>query len=315
MATTVNSDLKIHDQLLQSSYIERLQSVLQIFNEATAGAIVMRSELIQGDVSRNAFYKLAATAVHRDPNSTSTVAGIKMTADERVSVKCPWRYGPIEATEESFKRRLRSLNEFSEVVGVNLADAGMAYQVQAAIAALQGAIGANSAVVATGSWATDSKKLLTKGLRTFGDRSSAVSVLVMSSHNYWNMVDDAIDEKLFEEAGQVVYGGSPGSMGKRVLVTDYCPDDLIFGLVPGALDLVESQLPGYKLYDIDTQINMVKAIRAEGTFNLEVLGYAWDSDGSAPANPNLSQIGTGSNWRKVATDDKATAGFVIEVTT
>jgi hypothetical protein len=317
MAATINSNLVIYDRLLQTSYLERFQNVLEIFNAASAGAIVMRNELIQGDFAKSAFYKLAGQAAHRNVNSTSTVTPSAIAADQRVSVKCPWKYGPYAATEESFKRRLRSIEEFSQVVGENLADASMQYMVQGSIAALTGAIGGNSALVATANWATDGKKVLTKGMRTFGDRASRVNLWLMNSATYFDLVDNSIDEKIFEEAGLVVYGGQPGTMGKRVLVTDYCPADTILGLVPGALDLVESQLPGYRLYDIDDQENLTKAIRAEGAFNLEVLGYAWDVSGSpaAPANPNLTQLGTAANWTKVATDDKATAGFIIEITT
>ena len=315
MAITVNNQLVIHDRLLQTTYLERFQKVLEIFNAASSGAIVMRNELIQGDFAKSAFYKLAGQAAHRNVNSNAGVTPSPIGADERVSVKCAWKYGPYGTTEEAFKRRLRSIEEFSQVVGENLADASMEYMVQASIASLIAAIGSNTDLVATANWSTDGHKVLTKGLRTFGDRANRIGLWMMNSEDHFNMIDNAIAEKLFEEAGIVVYGGSPGTFNRPALVTDYCPAGTILGLVPGALDLVESQVPGYRLYDIDDQENLGKAIRAEGAFNLEVLGYAWDVGGSAPANPNLTQLGTGSNWTKVATDNKATAGFLIELTT
>jgi len=131
------------------------------------------------------------------------------------------------------------------------------------------------------------------------------------------MVDQAITEKIYEEAGFVIYGGTPGTMGKPVLVSDKIPEDLIFGLQAGAASVVESQPPGVRSYNIDNQENLAIGYRAEGTFNVDLLGYSWDTAGSpaAPSNPNLTQLGSGANWRKYATDNKATAGVLIEVET
>lgn len=45
----------------------------------------------------------------------------------------------------------------------------------------------------------------------------------MDSATYFDMVDQAISEKIYEEAGVVIYGGQPGAMGKPVLVADTHP--------------------------------------------------------------------------------------------
>ena len=41
MATTVNSDLIIYNDLAQTAYLERLQEVLAIFNQSSGGALVL----------------------------------------------------------------------------------------------------------------------------------------------------------------------------------------------------------------------------------------------------------------------------------
>lgn len=315
MAETVNSDLIIYDEQVQTAYLERMQDVLDVFNSASNGALVLRNELLEGNLTQEAFYTVPGGVVHRNVNGTGTVTPTAIGADEMVGVKSPWKYGPYATTEEAFKRRARSVAEFSQVIGQHMADSTLAYMISAAMAALTGAISGNSSMVATGVWSEDHKKVLTKGLRLFGDRFNRVSIWAMDSGSYFDMVDDAIAEKLYEEAGTVIYGGLPGTMGKPVLVSDTVPADTIFGLQPGAVEIIESQAPGFRTYNIDDKENLAIGFRAEGTFNVELMGYSWDIGGSpaAPINPNLTQIGSSANWTKHAASDKATAGIMIEV--
>ena len=313
--TTVNTDLIIYDDQAQTAYLERMQDVLDVFNAASGGAIVLRNELLEGNLTQRAFYTVPGGVAHRNVNSTSSVSPTAIGADEMVGVKTPWKYGPYATTEEAFKRRARSPEEFSQVIGQHMADATLAYMIAASFAALEAAIGGNAGMTASGSWGTDGKKLLTKGMRRFGDRFNRIAIFGMDSATYFDLVDNAIDTKLFEEAGFVVYGGQPGTMGKPVLVSDRIPSDSIFGLQPGAVQIVESQAPGVRSYQLNEQENLALGFRAEGTFNVELLGYSWNHEGSpaAPVNPNLTQLGAGANWRKYAADDKATAGVLIEI--
>ena len=61
MPTTINSDMKIYNDLAQTAYLERLQDNLQIFNEASNGAITLIDELIEGDLKKRAFYKIGGS--------------------------------------------------------------------------------------------------------------------------------------------------------------------------------------------------------------------------------------------------------------
>lgn len=311
MPTTLNSDMIIYNDLAQTAYLERLQDVLEVFNASSGGALILRNELIEGDLRKRSFYKIGGTLGHRNVNSDATVAGIKIGADEAVGVKTPWKYGPYETTEEAFKRRARSPEEFSMLVGQDMADAALDYYIQTAFAALGAAIGANANMVATGSFAVDHKKVLTKGMRKFGDRFNRIALFAMDSATYFDLVDDAIDQKIYEEAGVVIYGGSPGTMGKPVLVSDKVTEERIFGLQVGAVSVTESQAPGVRSYPVNTQENLAIGYRAEGAFNVDLMGYSWKD--TAGVNPNLAALGTGANWRKHATSDKATAGVLIDL--
>ncbi|AZF88589.1 major capsid protein [Vibrio phage P23] len=313
MATTVNSDLVIYNDTAQTAYLERNMDNLAVFNENSRAAIGLNSELIEGDLKLRSFYKVGGAISDRDVNSVATVSGTKIAADEMVSVKVPWKYGPYETTEEAFKRRARSPEEFSMLLGQDMADATMAGWIGYALNALQGAIGSNAGMNVSGELATEGKKVLTKGLRTMGDKASSIAIWVMDSTSYFDIVDEAIDNKLYEEAGVVVYGGTPGTLGKPVLVTDQCQATKIFGLVAGAVMVTESQAPGMRSYQIDDQENLAIGFRAEGTANVEVLGYKWKT--KTNVNPASATLATTTNWEKYATDDKATAGFIITLTT
>lgn len=93
MTTTVNSDMIIYNQLAQTAYLERLQDNLNVFNQASNGAIVYRNEIIEGDFNKEAFYKVGGSIKHRDVNSTAKVVPEKIGSGESVGVKVPYKYG------------------------------------------------------------------------------------------------------------------------------------------------------------------------------------------------------------------------------
>lgn len=313
MASTLPSDLVVYDRLAQTSYLERIQKNVDLFNAQSNGAIVLRSEAIQGDFDKQAFYTKFGALAHRDITSNSTVTPSNIAADEKVSVKTPWKFGPYATSEEAFKRRNVDPAEFYTVVGESAADATAEYMCNAALDSVAAAISGNTAMQASGTLAN--RKGLIEGLRKFGDKFSRVALFVMSSSNFFDIVEQAVADKLYNEAGFVIYGGAPGTLGKPVLVTDLLVDspDYVYALQPGAVQIVESQAPGFRSYPINDAENLQIAYRSEGAFNVELLGYSWDVNGSpaASANPDLSALGTAANWTKHATDNKNTAGVRI----
>ena len=192
-----------------------------------------------------------------------------------------------------------------------MADALVAGRLQYGLTALKAAITSNPDMVAKGSIATDGRKALTKGMRKFGDKFGRISLWVMNSDTYFDIVDEALTNQVYGESELVIYGGLPGTLGKPVLVTDLVGDNDAFGLQAGALTVTESQAPGFRAYDINDEENLAIGMRAEGTFNLDLLGYSWDS--SKGANPTLALLGADANWQKYATSNKMTAGTLLDL--
>ncbi|CAM2993472.1 major capsid protein [Acinetobacter celticus] len=309
--TTVNSDMVIYNQLAQTAYLERLQDNLNVFNQASNGAIRYVNNVIQGDFDQKSFYRVGGGIEHRDVNSTAKVTPKKIGAGEMVGIKTPYKYGPYSSTEEAFKRRARSPEEFAEIIGYDLADALVAGRLQYGLTALKAAITSNPDMIAKGSIATDGRKALTKGMRKFGDKFGRISLWVMNSDTYFDIVDEALTNQVYGESELVIYGGLPGTLGKPVLVTDMVGDNDAFGLQAGALTVTESQAPGFRAYDINDEENLAIGMRAEGTFNLDILGYSWDA--SKGANPTLALLGADANWQKYATSNKMTAGTLLDL--
>lgn len=313
MATTVNSDMIIYNQLAETAYLERLQDNLNVFNQASGGAIVYRNELIKGDFDLETFYKVGGSISHRDVNSVAKPTGQKIGMGEKAGVKTPYKYGPYESTEEAFKRRARSTAEFAQLVGQDLADALMVGRLQYGLAAVKAAISGNANMSVTGSIAVDGRKALTKAMRPMGDKFGRIALWVMNSDTYFDLVDEALTNQIYGESEIVVYGGLPGTLGKPVLVTDLVGDNDAFGLQAGAVTITESQVPGFRLYDINDQENLAVGARAEGAFNIDLLGYSWDT--AKGENPTLDQLGASANWKKHATSDKMTAGTYLDLST
>ena len=214
MTTTVNSDMIIYNQLAQTAYLERLQDNLNVFNQASNGAIRYVNEIIQGDFNQQSFYRVGGSIEHRDVNSTAKVTNKKIGAGESVGVKVPFKYGPYASTEEAFKRRARSPEEFAEIIGYDLADALVHGRLQYSLAALKAAITSNPDMIAKGSIATDGRKALTKGMRKFGDKFGRISLWVMNSDTYFDIVDEALTNQIYGESEIVIYGGLPGNVGQ-----------------------------------------------------------------------------------------------------
>lgn len=309
MATTVNIDTVVHNQLAQTAYLERDQDNLATFNAASNGAILYYNEAIMGDVSKTAFYKIGGEIEDRDVNDTGEADAKKIGMDESVGIKKPYAYGPYEATKESFKRRARNVDEFAEIIGHDAADAMMGGRLSYALASLKAAISGNAEMVAKADLTVDGKASLTKALRPFGDKFDRVALLVMNSGTYFDIVDDATTNQIYGESNIVIYGGLPGTLGKPVLVTDKVDGNDVFALQAGAIRVIESQAPDFELYPIHGRKNMAMGYQGEGTINIEMLGYSWKE--SSGINPTAAQLADKANWVKHATSNKMTAGVLL----
>ena len=78
--------------------------------------------------------------------------------------------------------------------------------------------------------------------------------------------------------------------------------------------ITESQAPGFRSYDVNDEENLAIGYRAEGTVNIDVLGYSW-KETTGGTNPTLAAVGSAANWVKHSDSNKVTAGVMINLTT
>ncbi len=318
MATTLPSDFKIYEDQFWSGYNETQAQQLIAFGAASNNALVLRSENIKGNFSQQSYMAhLADLVTRRDITSTSAATPLKLTMDEKVSVKLHRKVGPVDTTFTAFSMADLSMDEFSFILGQKAAQDVLADYLNSGLLALSAALSGVSGLVHDVSPGSISHSALNKAMSKMGDRAGAIRALVMHSVTYFDLVGQAIADKLFEVAGAVVYGGSPGTFGRPVVVTDSASlvesaDYVILGLQESALEVVESQGRVLKIDDITGGENLVRRVQAEHAYNVGVKGFKWDM-GNGGANPNASTLGTSSNWDKIATSVKDCAGFRLVV--
>jgi hypothetical protein len=163
--------------------------------------------------------------------------------------------------------------------------------------------------------ATITHAALVDAMAKRGDKASDISCLVMHSKPYFDLVKQAITDKIFQVANVAIYAGTVATFGKPTIVIDSPPlvdagapntyNTLL--LVPGAVTVKESELETVVLDGPLTGLeNLIYRLQGEYAYNVECLGFKYDV--AQGVNPTDNVLGTAANWVKEATDDKALAG-------
>lgn len=305
MANNTVSNFTIYDEYYQTAMLEALAANLNVFNAASNGAIILRDQAITGNYVYETMFDLPDTVDHRDNTSVSGQTDLYLTDSEKVTVKTNLKYKPVKMTLDAWRKKGMTAQDYSTILG--RANAGLKQQSLVSIATSILSAKLASVTALTHDISSDSANTLTvddlaQGLAKFGDAAQNIVCWVMHSKPYFNLVRQAIADKIYQEAGTVVYGGSPGTLGKPVIVTDAglfsddsVPDYYTLGLTAGAIELVQSE-PDVVVTDLVTgEENLAYRIQGEFAVNIGVRGCTWDvSHGSS--NPTLATLATASNW-------------------
>jgi hypothetical protein len=331
MATHLASDFKVYPEQFRGGVIERLTQASSFFNAASMGAIVLSTVSRRGDYVYESFLQSIANLVtRRDTTSISAATKLGVSMEEFISVKLNRKIGPVDQTLDSFRKVLMASDgpeALSFLIGTQVAKAMEVEMLNTALRATRAAldnVSTNTFTIAASGTMTSAA--LNSGLALFGDAYSNVSVWVMHSKVFFDLVGYQIDPSNHGDniAGVVVQGANPATFGRPVIVTDSSAliidvgtssapvlDYYTLGLTPGAV-AVENSEGEHITYDEVTGLeNLVARLQGEYAYNLGQKGFQWDV-ANGGANPIDSAIGTGSNWDKVATDHKDLGGIVIQ---
>jgi hypothetical protein len=310
--------MKVFNDWIQGTTRETLAQMVDAFNAASNGAIMLTTQGVAGDFLQESMWKSLHQAKRRvDRYSTNGVATTTALAQiQQNSVKIAGGFGPILWEPAQLTWIAKDPAEAVEVISRNLAEAILQDQLNTAIAGLVAAISNNTACVnnvsATGGV---SYSAINGAHAKFGDASAQLVAQVMTGEVMHKLIGQNLnnDQRLFTASNVTVFN----ILGRPVVVTDapalYEAGTInlqkVLSLASGAAlvhdgsDLVTNAEASNGKERIET------TFQADYTFALGLRGYAWDTSNGGKSPTDVA-IGTGANWTKFVTSDKATAGVI-----
>jgi hypothetical protein len=330
MAIGLHSDHVVFNEQFYGGYLEGIADRLDVFNAGSFGCLSLNTRFIEGFNSEESYFKRTATkSSRRDLTSVAAYTAQALVQGQINDVKC-FRKWNTDNTIGAFRTTGLSNEDIAFLAGKAAGDDIMEEWRLAAIASLVGAYqlasidtaGTANDLVYDATDGTLASADLINGLKLFGDASSKVKAWLMHSTVFFNLLANQQASSTSDGvADMAIMAGTPATLGKPVIVVDD-PSLIIangvssgvdsyytFGLVPGAVKLVESE-EQQVVMDIVTGLEqIVHRVQAEYAFNVGLRGISWTS---ATDNPTFAQLGTSSNWTKLYTSKKDLPGIAIK---
>jgi hypothetical protein len=313
------SQMQVFNEYVMPATIETLGQMVEKFNGASNGAIRLTTDGFDGDFLQESFFAAIHSAQRRVDRyaAQGAASATDLTQLKHSSVKVAGGFGPIRFEPSQLTWLNKPTTEGIEVASRNFAEAMMRDQLNSAIAALRAAIvnqGAATTVdITAGTNAVVTYNTINDSHALFGDRSADLVAEVMTGSMYHKLIGQNLTNstRLFVAQGVTIVD----ILGKAVIVTD-APSLTVSG-TPGS-DCVLSLAAGAAtvfdgndvISNIDTsngQTRIETTMQVDYTFGLGLKGYAWD-EANGGKSPTDAELATGTNWDKVATDIKHTAG-------
>lgn len=312
------SQMQVFNQYVMPATIETLAQMVEKFNAASNGAIRLTTAGFDGDFMQESFFAAIHSAQRRVDRyaAQASASATDLTQLKQSGVKIAGGFGPIRFEPGQLTWLNKPTAEGIEVASRNFAEALLADQLNTAIAALCAAI-SNQAAATNDVSATLglSYTAMNDAHAKFGDASGSLVAQVMNGQAYHKLIglNLANAQQLFQ-AGNVLV---TNILGKAVVVTD-APALYVSG-TPNKLRVLSLADSAAIVYDggdvisnIETsngQTRIETTMQVDYTFGLKLKGYTWDETNGGKS-PTDAEIATGSNWDKVATSIKQTAGVI-----
>lgn len=310
--------MQVFQKYYMRAIIETLAQMVEKFNAASRGTIRLTTEGFNGDFLQESFWKALHSAQRRvDRYATNNAASsTDLEQLKKSGVKIAGGFGPILFEPSQMTWLEKPTAEAIEVVSRNFAEALMSDQLNTAIAALVAAI-SNQAAATNDVSATAgvSYSAMNSAHAKFGDMSHSLVASVMNGTTFHGLIGANLANatNLFKaETVNVV-----DVLGRAIIVTD-APALYAAGTpnLNKVLSLVDSAAIVYDGSDVITNIEtkngkerIESTFQADYSFGLAIKGYTWDETNGGKS-PTDAELATGTNWDKVATSIKHTAGVI-----
>lgn len=317
------SDLKVYSEFVYSSMTEVLRQQVDLFNEASAGSIVLSSAAHMGDFSDVVMWANLSGLVRRRNAYGSGAQSEKVLAmivDTMVKVAAGTP--PVRLDPGQFKWIQKSPEEAGAILGQQLAIQVMADMLNTGLAALVAALSQITSINLDVTAATAPADLFTFANQVtaagkFGDQAQQLNTWVLHSKPLFDMLGQAItnNERLFTY-GSVNVQRDP--LGHIMVITD-SPSlvktgtpNKYYELLLGVAALMIGQNNDYTANEEtkNGDENITRTFQAEWSYELGVKGFAWDKTNGGKS-PNDSALFTSTNWDRYATSDKDLPGVLM----
>lgn len=312
------SQMQVFNEFIMPATIETLGQMIDKFNQASNGAIRLTTTGFTGDFLQESFFAAIHSAQRRVDRyaAQGAASATDLTQLKHSTVKVAGGFGPIRYEPSQMTWLQNPTTRGIEVASRNFAEALLADQLNSAIAALRAAISNQAAATNDVSATAGINYTSMNGAHAkFGDRSGDLVATVVTGAIYHKLIGDNLTNtpQLFQSQNVRVVD----ILGKAMIVTD-APALRVAG-TPNkvyALSLVDSAAmvhdAGDVISNIETsngQTRIETTMQIDYTFGLGLKGYTWD-EANGGKSPTDAELATGTNWDKVATDIKHTAGVV-----
>jgi len=317
------SDMKVFNEYLKNATIETLAQDVEKFNAASAGAIRLTTQGIDGDFLQESFWAGLHGAQRRVDRYAANGAqsATPLSQKQYDAVKVAGGFGPILWEPSQLSWIQNSPEEALEVISRNLSEAIVADQLNTVIAALVAAI-SNQAAATNDVSATAgvTYAAINAAHAKFGDASGRLVAQVMNGVTFHDLIGKNLTnaQQLFR-AGDVTI---VDILGKAVIVTDSpalysaavadpaAPaKQRVLSLADGAGMVMDGSDLITNIETSNGKGRIETTFQADYSFGLALRGYTWDT-ANGGKSPTDAKLATGSNWDLVASSIKASAGVI-----
>lgn len=310
--------LIVFNQFVLATWLESIAQQVQLFNDATRGAIVLKSAKNIGDFHDEAYWqRMSGLVRRRNAYGSGAVTAIDLSQLMATSVKVASGTPPVNLPASMLNWIGRDPGEAGVKVGMQLAEDTMADMLNTAIAAAVAGVSGVSANVYDGTAGTLSLAGLNLGAAKFGDRAQALLCWLMHSkpvHDLYaaslanaNVLFKFGDVQVREDGfGRVfIVSDSPS-----LLYTSTGQKYRTLGLQANAVVVEQNNDFLSRTAPVIGNENISDVFQAEWSYNLGLLGFQWDKTNGG-ASPTTAALSTSSNWDKIATSNKDIAGVLV----
>ena len=317
------ANVTVFNRWVYSTVNELVAQQINLFNEATRGAIILRNDSNTGDFSDQSFWKIMGGIVRRrDAYGSGAVSPIDLQMLVDTMVKVAGGTPPINIPPVMFAWIDKNPEEGAAQIAKQLAPAMMQDMLNTAVAALSGAmrnVAAINSDVSGGSGGAElfSPANVVLGKAKLGDRSAAIVCWVVHSkamHDYYgNAVQNVAHLYRYDTINVITdpFGAVFVMSDIPALFIAGTPNDYIsLGLVPGAAMIMRNNDFIQNIETKNGNENILRTYQAEWSYNLGVKGFSWDKSNGGKS-PNNAALSLGTNWDQTVTSIKDLPGVVV----